>query len=322
MTINLDLRDKGLLFEIDFDARKTYAELARKLRMSKRGVEYKLTNLEKKKVILGYAPIINISKLGYYYFRVFIKFQNLTPEFKTKIENYVKNKKEIGWFIWYYGSYDTGFTIWAKSVSEFKQSINEFYEKFGKNILNYKESIGISTNFYNNRYLLKTKDLKKITIKEETDKIKLDETDYKLLQAIIKKPRESIVNISITLKESPKKIAYRLKKLKEKEILLAIRPRINHELLGKTYFKAFLYLNNFNRLKELEQYISNDPRVIYLIKALGTCDLDVEIMVDSTQEFYSFIEGVQSKFPNTIKSYETMILGETIKSAFLPKNNH
>ena len=107
----LDLKDKRLLFAIDFDARKSYAELAKRIRMSKRGVEYKLQNLEKKKVILGYAPVINISKLGYLYCRIFVKFHSLTKEVKKEIEEYIKNDEKIGWSIKYHGIFDNGFEV-------------------------------------------------------------------------------------------------------------------------------------------------------------------------------------------------------------------
>lgn len=321
MAVKLDLKDKKLLFEIDFDARKTYAELGRKLRMSKGGVEYKLENLEKKKVILGYLPIINIGKFGYYYFRVFVKFQNLTKELKKKVEDYVLSKKEIGWFIWYYGIYDTGFTIWAKTVTEFKEIINEFYFKFHQNIKSRTESIGSEIIFYKNRYLLNRNDTEKILLKEkEVKEFKLDKLDLELLKSLIKNPRSQIIDLSEKLKESPKRVAYRLKRLHKENVLLAIRPNLSHQLFGKTYYKVFIYLNNIGEkaISEFEKYIEKSSKVIYIVKALGTADLDIELMVDSNEDFFNFMEELQSKFPNTIKEYQTMILANTVKAQFLP----
>jgi len=240
MKPKLDLRDKKLLLEIDFNARKSYAELAKKLRMSKRGVEYKLRNLEKKKIILGYSPIINAPKLGYYYCRVFVKFQNLTKEVKEKIEEYMKNHDEVGWAIWFYGINGIGFVSWAKTLSDFREKINNFYSEFHKNIQSRFESIGIEINFYKNRYLLNSQDVEKITLKERTNKFKLDKIDKELLRILIEDPRLKIVEIASKLKESARTTAYRLKRLYKNEILLGIRPILNHSLLGKTYYKVYI----------------------------------------------------------------------------------
>ncbi len=320
MQSKLDLKDKKLLFEMDFDSRRTYAELARKLRMSKRGVEYKINNLEKKGIISGYSPIINLQRLGYSYFRIFIKFQNLTKKIKSDIESYVRNRKKVGWFIWYHGFYDAGFTIWAKTVTEFKEEANEFYFKFHKNILNRLESISSEVNFYKSRYLLGNSSEDKIRIEEKSKEIEIDELDKKILRLLVHDPRLSLVNLSEKLKEQPKRISYRIKRLCKEKVLLAIRPVVNHEIIGKIYYKVFIYLTNVSKeeTRNLEENLEKDPRVIYNVKALGTGDLDIELMVDSNQEFFDFIEKLEDKLPGAIKDYQSMILSKTVKSEFLP----
>src|SRR3989344_8589252 len=192
--LKLDLKDKKLLYEIDFDARKSYAELAKTLRMSKRGVEYNLDNLEKKKVILGYAPVINISKLGYLYCRVFVKFQNLTKEIEKEIEEHINKEKNIGWSIRYYGLFDNGFTIWAKNITEFKEIANRFYLKFDRYIKKRIESVGTEIIFCKNRYLLKNKNFEIMTLKEMEEPAELDELDRDILIKISENTRINFVS--------------------------------------------------------------------------------------------------------------------------------
>ena len=317
----LDVKDKKLLFEIDFNARRTYAELAKVLGMSKRGVEYKLQNLEKKNIILGYSPIIDITSFGFNYYRVFIEFQNLTKELKKEIEKYIRQDNNIGWAIWTYGTYSIGFTIWAKTVTEFKEIINKFYFSFGKYIKERTESIATEVQFYKNKFLLSKNSEDVLIIKEKKKQQNYDELDIKILKEIIREPRAKIITISSKLGEPTKKISYRLKKLYVNKILLGVRPLLNHQLLGKTYYKLFINLNNTNKeqIKKLETYVANDKKVIYIVKALGTCDFDVELMVNSNEELFEFINNIQEKFPGTIKDYKTTILTKTIKAKFLPE---
>ena len=148
----------------------------------------------------------------------------------------------------------------------------------------------------------------------------MDELDKKLLKLLVNDPRSSLVNLSEKLKEQPKKISYRIKRLHTDKILLAIRPIVNHELLGKTHYKVFIYLTNVSKeeTRNLEEYLEKDFRVIYNVKALGTGDLDIELMVDSNEEFFDLMEKLEDKFPGAIKDYQSMILSKTIKSDFLP----
>lgn len=318
--IKLDVKDKKLLYEIDFDARKTYAELAKKLQMSKRGVEYKLKNLEQKKIILGYVPVIDLTKFGYYYFRLFIKFQSLTKELKKEIEKYVQSDEDIGWVLWGYDAYDVGIAIWAKNVFEFKRIVNRFYHKFDSHIKERSESVATEVAFYKNRFLTENHETNNLIIGEKKEAISLDDLDKMLLTLLVKNPRQSIVDIAGSLEESPQKTSYRFKRLKQEGILLGIRPILNYSELGKFYYKLYIDLNNTHELKinELEEFVVRNPKIVYIVKALGTCDFDVELIADSPHDLFKFIEETQEKFPNIIKNYRILMFGETVKAKFLP----
>ena len=46
--VELDLKDKKILFELDFDARQSYSEIAKKVRLSKQVVEYRIKKSRKR----------------------------------------------------------------------------------------------------------------------------------------------------------------------------------------------------------------------------------------------------------------------------------
>ena len=94
---DLDLKDKKLLFALDFHARDSYSKLAKKTGLSKQGVEYKLNNLIKKGVIKGFTAVINTSKLGYIYCRVSITLQHATKEKQEEIVSWLKRHKLVFW---------------------------------------------------------------------------------------------------------------------------------------------------------------------------------------------------------------------------------
>ena len=118
--VPLDLKDKKILLELDFNARQSNSEIAKKVGLSKQGVDYKIKNMISKGIITGFYPVINITKLGYYYCRLFIKFQNLTKNKEEEIFSYFKAHKRINWIVKFYGTYDVVMASYVKSVSEFK----------------------------------------------------------------------------------------------------------------------------------------------------------------------------------------------------------
>ncbi|MEM3693169.1 MAG: Lrp/AsnC family transcriptional regulator [Candidatus Bathyarchaeia archaeon] len=63
--IRLDDKDLRILRVLTADARLSYREIARKLRLSVATVKARIERLEKEGVIEGYTAILNASKLGY-----------------------------------------------------------------------------------------------------------------------------------------------------------------------------------------------------------------------------------------------------------------
>ena len=115
--VKLDLKDKKILFELDFHARDSNASIAKKVRLSKQGVDYRIRRLIKKGIIDGFIPIINGNQLGYFYGRVIVKMQNLTHEKENMILKELLTDRRFNWVIKNEGAYDLGFAAWTKTLS-------------------------------------------------------------------------------------------------------------------------------------------------------------------------------------------------------------
>ncbi|MEK6834949.1 MAG: Lrp/AsnC family transcriptional regulator [Nanoarchaeota archaeon] len=319
--VKLDLKDKKLLYEIDFNSRQSYQQLAKKIGLSKQGVEYKLNNLIKKGVIKGFYPVINVPKLGYLYCRLLVTLQNITLKDREKIINYLINHKKIFWLFYMQGMYDLIMVIWAKNVSEFKDFIEEFESNYGSFIKRKVETIMTDVIHLKHRFLLGIKEIEEIHIKETDERIKIDDKDKFILNLLSKNPRMSLVDMSKEIKESPKVIAYRIKNLEKQKLIEAYRPIIDYNKLGYTYYKVFinLYKTSKEELLKLREYIKLNPLVIYFIEGVGLpSDLDIEIVIKSNQELFNFIEDLKFKFPKLISDYNTVIFIDTLKVRYLP----
>ena len=88
----LDLKDRKLLAELDFNARAANSKLAKKVLLTKKGIEYRIKQLEKRGIIRGYYPIINFRKLGFFYCRIFVKLQYVNEKIKALLESLLRSK--------------------------------------------------------------------------------------------------------------------------------------------------------------------------------------------------------------------------------------
>src|SRR3989338_3043820 len=313
--VPLDLKDKKILLELDFNARQSNSEIAKKVGLSKQGVDYKIKNMISKGIITGFYPVINITKLGYYYCRLFIKFQNLTKNKEEEIFSYFKAHKRINWIVKFYGTYDVVMASYVKSVSEFKGIVEEIVSRYGIYIKEKKQSILLDLAHFQYRFMLGKKETKEIHVKEEEEFIRLDEIYKSILGIICQNARMPLIEIAKKAKATPNTVAYRIREMEKEGIILGYRPVINTSQLGWTHYKILFYLINVKEKDPmmLRQHFKDNPNVIYIVDEVGICDIDIEAMFRSQKEFFDFIESLKFAFPSLIKEYEMLIISDTLK---------
>jgi Lrp/AsnC family leucine-responsive transcriptional regulator len=319
--VKLDTKDRQLLFELDFNSRASLSELAKKLRLSKQGVDYKINNLIKKGVIQGFYPVVNVSKLGYLYCRLCMSLKNTTPEIEKEMIEFLKNDNRYFWVFNAQGVYELLVALWLKNVSDFRKAVDDFLVKFGKYVDNKTENINTNVVHYKNKYLINSNSDFKVELKETDERITLDEIDKKILSALCDDARISIVNLAKKLEITMKQASYRIKKLEKQKIMEGYRPIINHTILGLTYYKLWINVeyNNIEKLNELKSYLATNPVVIYYVEGIAFPeDLDIEVMVKDNLELFDFIKELKYKFPGILGNYKSFMFSETKKVRYLP----
>ena len=316
----LGLKDRKILFQLDFNARASNAEIARQVGLSKQTVDYKIKNMIKNGIINGFYPIVNSPKLGYFYGRLFFRLHNLTANKEKQIFQELINNHQVNWLIQAEGGYDLWIGTWHKSLNDFKKFSNNIFSKYGLFIKEMRESVGIELKHFQYRFLINTKETKQISTKEELEKVAIDEIDKNILHSLCENARFPLVEIAKKLNMSPKVLAYRIKKLEERKIILGYRPDINFNLLGYTHYKILFYFTNVTteEFVRFKAFMERDQRVIYTINGIGIGNFDIELMLKSQQEYFEFLHDVKFNFPTLIKEYETLVALETLKVNYLP----
>ncbi len=306
--IVLNEKDKRILFELDMDARVPLSVLGKRVGLSREVVYYRIRQLEKKGIIEGYYAAVDITKLGYIYCRVFLKYRMMRQEDEGKLLTYCKKSKCIRWIALGEGKWDITIVIIARNLQEIEGTYDDLSSKFGAFFQNPYTTIAFSIHHFKHNYLYGTED--------ETDKVLgggesvgIDQTDSLVLGEISNNARIPIQELAKNLKINPKVASYRIKKLLQKKVILAFRAKLNLRLLGYDHYKVFLTLQNLNEdnQKTIHTYLLLNPNVIYITKPMGMHNLEFEIMVNGTNELHEFIREFRIKFADIVVDYDTML---------------
>lgn len=318
----LDLKDRKILAELDWNARMSNTEIAKKVGLSKKSVEYRISRLEKEEIIEGYYPVINFLKLGNYYERTFIKLQYLDDNIKRKIEEYLRSAKKPKWCVWMNGDYDLGIAIWTKKLKDFKSNFHDFNDKFGKYILKTVFSIAFELDQYPYDFLLgKREKIRELKMTEDEEKISIDKKDFDILKELSKNARQTSSEIARKVKSNYKVVSYRIKRLLKEGILLGTRASINHKKLDKNHYKLFIYFSEDAKknIEKIKEYLKKMPEIIYFVDDIGMADLDVEVLFDSNKDFFGFVNNLKNNFKDSIRETRYVLFDKTIKISYLPE---
>src|SRR3989338_7492677 len=94
-TVKLDVRDRKILSLLVRDARMPFSKIAKSVRLSRDAVAYRIARLQQQGVIVGYAPIVDYKKLGFYTFRVFLLVSEALEEKKSSLLAYLVAHRNV-----------------------------------------------------------------------------------------------------------------------------------------------------------------------------------------------------------------------------------
>ncbi len=304
--IKLDKTDRKILSELDKNCRIPSTILAKKVRKSRQAVDYRINQLVKKGIILGFQAAINPHKIGWKLYKLYFKLRNIPSE-KQKLFNYLRKSGLVYWMGECSGSWDLIFAIFSKGDYEFFELKNEIISRFNKIIIEEAGGILVDVKQYPKMYF--TEEISTPTMfAGKIIENKLEKIDYIILGKIVNNARISIVELAEKVKSTPIIVKNRLKKLEKQGIIIQYRISVDINKLGLEYYKAIIKIDRYNKEDENKflQYLSIMPSIQYLIRNIW--QIEPEFVVKSYQEYYNIIENLKKEFPNVIRTVDTVLM--------------
>jgi Lrp/AsnC family leucine-responsive transcriptional regulator len=313
----MDNIDKKILYELNWDCRQTNSEIGKKLRVSKQVVNYRISKLEKDKIIKGYSALIDWRRLGYNAIRIYLKWGGISIEKEQEIYEFMRKDPFFMWVVKFEGDFDIGFYVWVKSIPGFANKWKKFLTKYKQYILKQEIYESVTMEHYPMKILF-SKDNFNEKIIGLNEKIDFDVIDYEILKIISDNARMPIIEISEKIKLTPKAIMYRIKNLEKKGIILGYNAIIDSNKLGYTFYKVDFYLKDLSKIDEMFLFSKFHKNIVYLVKTIGGPDYEIEVMVKDVFELNSLINEIRKKFQNQIEHYRFHRFEQTIKQVYLP----
>jgi len=301
--------DKKLIYTLDFDSRMPLSILSKKLGISKQVAKYRLENLIKKGIIMGFNTDISSSKIGMEIYILYFKFHKMSPNIEKQFIKHMTSQENVGVNISINGKWDYCIDVWAESVVKFKkiyQRIMKDYEKYVQ-----RKDVMIETDFYyfKPKPILNKKSDKQIEMTGDVERTPLDKKDKLILTELAKDARISLIELSKKIKLTPNAVKKRIKNLENNKTILGYRVFLNYQSLGFLHYRVFLHLENITEEieKKIITFLKHHKTCVSITKTIGYCELEFRPIVKNVEEFYDLMNDLRNAFPEIIKEYESII---------------
>ncbi|MCR4335824.1 MAG: Lrp/AsnC family transcriptional regulator [archaeon] len=319
--LELDVKDRKILYELDIDARQSLSQIGKKVGLSKEVVNYRINKLTEDGIIRGFYARVDASKMGLVMFRTFLSLQNITPEKETELINYIISQKQVGWCVKIQGNWDVNFIYWAKSTNHFFNFWKEFKKLYGNYISNRWTSLfGWFINLPKGFLVGKKPESFVPFIMGGSEKIDFDELDVKILSILSEHAREPLISIAQKTGVSDKVVSYRIKNLEKQKVIGGYGVQLDFTKIGYEYWKIHVSLKSYSeqRFNELNNYCIQHPNIVYTDELIGGADLEIEGFFRNSSELQNFMNNMRYKFNDLVRDFEIMLYYKEYKLVFFP----
>ncbi len=314
----LDKKDKEILYQLDINSRQSDSQIAKKVRLNKNTVWYRINRLVETRIIQKFVTLINPIKFGKSIYKLYIRLQDVTDETWESIKKYLISHKQVFWVVRCEGIWDVITAVWVRDPYEFYVFYIDFSTRFNKYILEKAVTNQIEVPFYSRSYFVEKEGVIKCTWGGEVVPAKIDQIDYKLLQILTINARIPSTELAKKLNTTPRIVSYRIKELIKKNVIGAFSILPNRDALGLDYYKVIFYLKNLTKHREnaFIDYCRRQGNVLYYIKTLGPWELELELEVRDHKHLNQITNLIRKEFNDIIRNYETILITEEYKGEY------
>ena len=309
--IKLDLKDKKILSMLSENSRKPLNSIAKKVRLSRDAIDYRIKRLVKDGVIMQFFPIINLEKFGYETFHIFFLIDEMDKKQQDEFLLFLKHNQYVKNIIEYNDRWDYEVVLVARSLREFDDVVSQITSRFPQLIFE-KEMMQVIKGYNSIHLPLKFYEQSGHKLQEEyiSDKdVKIDEIDVKILEILCENCRISSVKIAERVDLTPDAVNYRIKKMIDGNVIRRFTILVNLSALNFHWYTFSLSMKTFTMEHDhkFKQYVITHPYILRAVKTLGVWDFLLYVVADNPRHFHSTVKEIKTYFSEIIRNHQTLL---------------
>ncbi len=304
----LDRIDRKLLYLLDRNCRQSATQLGKALRIHRNVVLYRMRRLEETGVIRGYFTEVDLKKLGFSTFRLFLRLGGQTPADEQRLVAFLAQLPQTIWLFQTKGRYDIDLVYATQDQKGFSEFLDDLNMQFNSIIEERRIGVLVQIHHFTKDYLVADRRASSTPRAFEETAYAVDGLDEEMLLHLADHAKTPFVELARLTQRSINTIKERLRTLEKKKVILAYRPFIDTEKTGYTYYKLHMNLRNYTRQEYLgiTAFFAMHPGTVYFTKYLNGDDLEIELHLKGDQELETLLGEVRAHFGKAIR--ETYVL--------------
>jgi len=318
--MELDIKDKKILFSIAEDAKKPRNKVAKEVGLSKDIVDYRIKKLLDNDVI-SVHPRINLSNFIYGEYFLLIQLVNTDVKKENEIIEQLKKLNYVVWIGKIGGDFDIMISFVVKDLEGLAKVVDGL-DFIGSNLKKY-ELYPIIKEYKESFKGMFTEDYfaEKYTMFAEKCDVEIDGVDKQILYLISEDVTKTNRFIAERLKLSEEAVRIRLKNLEKKRIILNYRTFLNADTVGLKEFVLFMNFDKFDTKldKKLDDFFNTDKDIVFANRLVGKYNVCVSVYAKSINHFYECLNRIRNVFQEQLKDSSFVVVFSTDYICHLPK---
>ena len=309
MIKKLDKKDILIMWELFQNSRIPVSKIAKKVKIPKETIKYRIEQLIKEGIIKKYHTIADYSKFGFVFYEVFVKLQGIYSDYEKKCFNKLCKDPYLAWLVSTSGRFSFICCFLVKNPIQFYESysfIRELFKNYLKEIV-----INVAVEGHQFEYPF-FKQFKYLPIKTKTSPNKktmdnfgkLNKIDFDLLDLLSENCRIPIKYIAQKFKITEKTVKSKIKSLEKKEFITQYTTNIHPGKVGYFYYIMLIRLDHID--KEIEDYIKDLPEIFYFVKGAGFFDIKAEFYTNSENRIHEIENQLHQRFGKVIYNVDIL----------------
>ncbi len=306
----MDVKDLRILYELDQNARQPLSRLAKRVGISKQTAGFRVARLVKRGVIAKFLTIMDVSKMGYANYKVFVRLQNMKPNDEKRLGRYLTRHPRVMFVAWCDGEFDLVFNLLAQTPHEAYAQIRNFESAFGPLIAEKQVAVMVSVEFFS-RDLPAHREFRRanrVRYGSNPEPIELTKLDHAILEELGGDARVRAAAIARRQGVPQESVRNRIRAMEKAGVITHYMLVLDNAAIGREHLKILFSLKSLPRERETEfrEFLKSELGAYFSAQLLGPYDWEVNLEPDDRKVFRRKLFRMKRNFGDIVRRYTVL----------------